>query len=516
MTNTDAANGPFAALHAKLARAASDAGTAGRISGTPGEAAALGQPFRGLPDGVKHVKQMLETLRAIGTALPFSRPALTTLEVLVDLCPGKPWSVGKDDHRPIVVVSNYELASRLGLGIRAVQTHLKELAAAGAIARRGDNSGHRTRRRMPDGKEYRYGIDLSPLVVFYEQMKDHFDRARAHRNAMKVAISSFRQVTSEAASLRDVAQMLASAALEMESQQGLVVDAAVRRATVTAIETGRAIEEAADLVFAAQSADTTLPEADRAANLDLVNRHVIAARGLLDTMRREVFEGLATLPAECWDQRMAGTISRGINALSVDKAKKDSPTDESGFTQTHTKGLNPSKEGYDSATLVVSPPRGVRPVSNQSELPLNDERAANSQAKPAIEPEKQAPYPSVSIAVEALLRMDEALPDILARVAGKTIDAATVKDILDVGRDLVVNEFGGSARIWGEQCANVGVVTAALAALIVRAKSDEELSRGSRIAYWLGIVRKPAAEINIVPSIFAAIRRRQTRVPAEV
>lgn len=509
ISTTAAPREPFASIRARIGAACAGSG---RQSAKPGELDALGQKFAGLPPGVAHAKNLLEPLRELGTRLPFPRAALSTLDILVDLSPAGPWLKGDDATHPIAVVSNYELASRLGRDIRTVRFHIRWLAEAGVIARRPGPSGHRTRRAMPDGTEIRYGIDLAPLVAFSQRMRAEVREARAHRAKMKMLKGEIRSVAIEAAQLRDGASGLAGIALEREAQ-GHPVPEAVREAALAAVESGRRIEELAEAAARLLESDATTLAAEQPANAARMAELASLAGDALAAMRHAVMTGIASLPPEAWIGADGDTTDAGAVARSRQpEGHLDSSMGESGFPQTHTSGLTPPAGGYRGARIVVRQAGDVRPVDDQLEMAIGQEPVPDGKGQP---PRKR--IPDVELAVERLIELDPELPRLL-HVATGVADLADVRPqhILDVARYIAIEEFGATPRMWGEQCGRIGPVVAALAALLTYAKPAENIRNGSRLSYWLGICRKPNPEINLVPSIFAAHRRRREaeKVPA--
>lgn len=519
----------FARLHAQIVKdigahgGGGGANGSGGLGGTPGETSAQGIVFTGLPSGIAHHKHLLEPLREIGSQLPFSKAALATLEIIVDMSPAAPWAKGRDEDRPIVVASNYEIAHRQGIHIRTVQVHIRDLAAAGAIARRVGLSGQRRLVRRADGSEDRYGIDLAPLVPFYFRAKEMAASARQHRAGMKECRRDLAVVASETAQMRAMVKSLGEMALDREIA-GIAVPAPVTQAALAAVELGRRIDEVAEEARELVAGDShAYPEA-RAANLARMRELAALAETSLEDMRRAVWKGIAAMPIDIWESGVAASIAHGIDILGINQsdpvANKDSSMDESGFTQVPTNGLSPSKEGYNRATITIKPAGDVRPA-NQTEMKLAGTDAAATapataakMAKAAAKQAARASLPPVEFGVERLLTIDPRMSEMIKISSSgdvSRIEDARANHLFDLARYMVIEEFGGTQKIWGEMARRHGVGVASLAAILTLVKPDHELKNGNRMAYWLGILRKPTPEINLVPSIFAAQRRVRER-----
>jgi DNA-binding MarR family transcriptional regulator len=528
----------FAKIHAQLVKdigvhgGGGGANGSGGLGGTPGETSAQGIFFAGLPRGIAHHKHLIEPLREIGSQLPFSKAALHTLAVIVDMSPAGPWSRGRNDDRPIVVASNYEIADRRGLCIRTVQVHIKELASAGAIARRMGPSGHRRLVRRPDGSEDRYGIDLAPLVPFYFRAKKMAASARQHRAGMKEGRRDITVVASQMTQMREMGKSLGDMAPK-RAVADIAVPEPVSESALAAVDLDRRIGTILTKARGLIERDSHAPSGTRVVNLAQMQELVALSEALLEDLRRAVWTGHAVMPGDSWEPDVCASIAHGINILGIDKsnttAKKDSSMDESRFTLVPTNGLSPSKEGYGRATITIWPAGNVSP-SDQTEMNLSDTQPGQPSSNAKAKSDAQAPaaktanadmkaaahasLPPINLSVERLLTIDPRMAEMIKISSGGDvvrIEDARSHHLFDLARYMVIEEFGGTQKIWGEMAKRRGVGVATLAAIITLIKPDHELKNGNRMAYWLGILRKPTPEINLVPSIFAAERRVRER-----
>ncbi|MBL0928708.1 MAG: hypothetical protein IBJ15_01075, partial [Alphaproteobacteria bacterium] len=513
----------FAKIAADLAQKRRQAAAEGRAVGSPAEIAARNQRFTGLPDGVGHARELLAPLRELGKALPFKRAALVTLEVLVDLVPTARWAAGDDAQRPIAVITNYKLAARLGVDERTVQFHLGWLEKGGALIRMGDASGKRTRRIADDGSEIRLGLDLTPLVALYLESKPLVVRARAHRNKMMDLRRLLNASVLKAARLRDSAGMLLTAAHDHVESAGLAGEPAWLR-TVTAsgeeaVALARELESYAALADAQMNADARSAPADWGANETALQSLVGGADARIAEADALYLTALAALPEAAWAPQSDPQADRAIEALDrglqmvrseASRMNQDSPMGESGFVQTPTPRLPPAIAGYGGGPLTIKLTEDVRrPLHDrQGALALNGEGGETT----ADDPKPRGP--GIEIAVSTLLQMGGKLPGLMREICGVDPSKAGANDLLDLGRFIAISEFGASQRLWNDQCQQHRPGIVALAALLTYVKPDENLRKGSKLSYWLGILRKPPAELNLAPSIFAAIRRGRPLVDA--
>jgi replication initiation protein RepC len=150
--------------------------------------------FAGLPDGVKHHDQLLETFKAAAPALHIPKCVVELLDTLVRRTQLRDWHAGS---RPLVWPSNQELMLALGRNPTAIGDAIRFLVKHGLIVMKDSPSGKRYGGRDQHGaiiEGRTFGFDLSPLVLRYAEFKAIGERARVdHRTRMEAR----RQVTRE-------------------------------------------------------------------------------------------------------------------------------------------------------------------------------------------------------------------------------------------------------------------------------------------------------------------------------
>lgn len=147
------------------------------------DAAVAVATWKGLPERICHPKQLLEPFRRCGNYLPFSREALSTLELLFDYSSPSDWTSGCS---PLVFPGNAELAGCLGVSERTVRNHLSALEKAGFISIERGPGNRRTPVRAADGSIVSaYGINLAPVVEKHKEFQDLAQELKAQRNRLK-------------------------------------------------------------------------------------------------------------------------------------------------------------------------------------------------------------------------------------------------------------------------------------------------------------------------------------------
>jgi len=428
------------------------------------------------------------------------------------------------------VVSNFELASRLGVHIRTVQLHLRELEIAGIILRYAGPSGHRCIFRLSDGSEERYGIDLAPMVYFYIYARKMRNEARQHRAAMKISYRRISAVASRSIQIQSTLRFINEAVSEAQNTNSLSLED-FKADSLNTIKLSKQIQETTSAARRLLEKDTRdLPDV-QTDNLGRMKELASFAETLLRNMHSDLWTQIAASQHEDCRRGATASFTRGIDILGIDQsagtstsdfmAKKDSSAGESRFIKTLTSGILPSKEGYGRATITIKPSGDVCPT-NQTEMKLfgtenasdRNPATAAKMAKAAAKLAARASLPPVEFGVERLLTIAPRMSEMIKISSGGDvlcIEDAKAHHFFDLARFIVIEEFGGTQKIWGEMAKRHGVGMASLAALLTFVKLDHEIKSGNRMAYWLGILRKPAPEIDLVPSIFAVQRRARER-----
>ena len=145
------------------------------------------ETFTGLPHGVRHPDQLIDTLKAAAPALRVPKTVLALIDHLMSRTQPRDWN---RDTRPIAWPSNLELMSSLGLKPTAVSDAIRFAVKHGFLIAKDSPTGKRYGRRQPDGSidvERSFGFDLTPLSMRHAELTAIATRHRADHTARMAA-----------------------------------------------------------------------------------------------------------------------------------------------------------------------------------------------------------------------------------------------------------------------------------------------------------------------------------------
>ena len=134
------------------------------------------EQFAGLPDGIKHHLQLVETLGDAAPLLGIGHSVLRLVQKLATYTQPKDWQPG---HRPIVWPSNDNLARCLGLSEDGVSRLIRSAVRAGVFTMKDSPTRQRFGKRGNDGHviaAVSFGFDLSPIAIRSAEIKETADK----------------------------------------------------------------------------------------------------------------------------------------------------------------------------------------------------------------------------------------------------------------------------------------------------------------------------------------------------
>lgn len=150
--------------------------------------------FTGLPEGVKHPDQVLDTFKAAAPALGIPKPVVELISHLASRTQPRDWQKGA---RPLAWPSNQDLMHSLGRRPTAISSAITRAVKLGLVVMKDSPSGKRYGSRDDAGaiiEARTFGFDLSPLALRYQELKA---AATAHRAHHKARMDARRHVTRE-------------------------------------------------------------------------------------------------------------------------------------------------------------------------------------------------------------------------------------------------------------------------------------------------------------------------------
>ncbi|GAA3276387.1 hypothetical protein GCM10020258_56660 [Sphingomonas yabuuchiae] len=149
-------------------------------------------------------KAVFAVVKRSAAALGVGIGALQTLEHLISYTHADDW---KEGRTPIAWPSNLTLAEDAGKTVSAIKARLRQLRALGLILARDSAHGRRTGRRDHTGAiSTAFGVDLSPLRIRFEELRERADAYSAQSRLFKEGRQEIARVS------RIVGQALAQAA----------------------------------------------------------------------------------------------------------------------------------------------------------------------------------------------------------------------------------------------------------------------------------------------------------------
>lgn len=128
-------------------------------------------------------KAVFAVVKRSAAALGVGIGALQTLEHLISYTHADDW---KEGRTPIAWPSNLTLAEDAGKTVSAIKARLRQLRALGLILARDSAHGRRTGRRDHTGAiSTAFGVDLSPLRIRFEELRERADAYSAQSRLFK-------------------------------------------------------------------------------------------------------------------------------------------------------------------------------------------------------------------------------------------------------------------------------------------------------------------------------------------
>lgn len=152
------------------------------------------EAFAGLPTGVKHPDQLLDTFKAAAAALDLPKAAVELIDHLFRRTQPKDWQKGT---RPIAWPSNIDLMHSMNRKPTAIGDAIRVAVQHGLLVMKDSPSGKRYGGRDENGAiilKRSFGFDLSPLALRYEEFRKV---STEHRSAHTARMEARRRVTIE-------------------------------------------------------------------------------------------------------------------------------------------------------------------------------------------------------------------------------------------------------------------------------------------------------------------------------